>query len=68
MKVNMGLLDRLLRIIFALVIVFLYFQGIITGLLAIILGFFALIFVITSIIGFCPMYTLFNFSTCFKKK
>jgi hypothetical protein len=61
---NMGTADKLIRFLIAAVIVGLYTQDIITGTLSIILLVFAGIFVLTSIISFCPLYTLIGFNTC----
>jgi hypothetical protein len=66
MKKNMGSADRISRIIFAIIIGVLYFTKAIEGTAAIILGAFAIIFLITSFISFCPLYVLFGFSTCKK--
>ncbi len=63
MKKNMGVFDRLFRISFALVIGVLYFMGELTGIAAIILGIFAVVFALTSFIGFCPLYYPFKLST-----
>jgi len=67
MKLNMGTVDRILRILLALVVFVLYYTHRISGTLALILGIFAVIFVITGLVGFCPLYTLFKFSTKKKK-
>ncbi|MFZ4741537.1 MAG: YgaP family membrane protein [Bacteroidales bacterium] len=56
MKKNMGNIDKGIRILIAIVIVVLYFTNIITGTLAIVLLALSAIFVLTSIIGFCPLY------------
>ena len=66
MKTNMGLIDRIIRISLALVVAILVFTGQLTGIAAIILGIFAVIFLVTGAIGLCPAYLPFNFST--KKK
>lgn len=63
MKQNMGSVDRALRVIVAVVVAILYFTNQITGAIAIILGILAVIFLLTSIIGFCPLYLPFKFST-----
>jgi hypothetical protein len=60
---NMGTADRVIRTIIALVILALYINGSLSGALGIILLIIAAIFIATSIVGFCPAYTLFNFST-----
>jgi len=66
MKMNMGGMDRTLRVLIAIGIAVLYYIGAISGTLALVLGIIALVFLITSAIGFCPLYTLFGMST--KKK
>jgi hypothetical protein len=63
MKKNMGNVDRIIRIILAIIVAVLYYTGQITGIAAIILGILALIFVVTSAIGFCPLYVPFKIST-----
>jgi len=67
MKKNMGTIDRVIRTLLAVTVIILYLTGNITGLAAIILGIFALIFLVTSAVGFCPLYTLFGISTIEKK-
>lgn len=62
----MGLTDKLIRIIAAIVIAVLYFTNQITGTTAIILGVIAVAFVATSFISFCPLYMPFGISTCKK--
>ena len=59
----MGTVDRIIRALFAVAVAVLYFAGIISGIVAIILGILALVFLLTSIFGFCPLYTPFKFST-----
>lgn len=63
MKANMGTTDRIIRIIAALAVGALYYFGIISGILAIILGVLAVVFVLTSLVSFCPMYPIFGLST-----
>lgn len=67
MKKNMGGTDRVIRIIVAIVVGILYWQGIIQGTLAYVLLAIAAIFVITSFISFCPLYKLLGISSCPKK-
>jgi len=66
MKQNMGTIDRVIRVILALLVLVLYLAGSIRGTVAIILGIFAVFFVLTSLVGFCPVYVPFKIST--KKK
>jgi hypothetical protein len=68
MKVNMSGLDKGIRIVIAITIVVLYWQDFIHGTLAYVLLAFAVIFVLTSLISFCPLYTLFGINTCKVKK
>jgi len=63
MKKNMGMTDRIIRIILAVVVAVLYFTDQITGVAAIILGILAIIFLLTSLVGFCPLYVPFKLST-----
>jgi len=63
MKKNMGTVDRVIRVLLAVVVAVLYLTGTISGTLAIILGIIALIFLLTSLFGFCPLYAPFKFST-----
>lgn len=66
MKKNMGITDRIIRIILAIVVLVLYLTDQLSGLALIILGILAIIFLLTSLIGFCPLYVPFKIST--KKK
>jgi len=68
MKKNMGTVDRVLRAVLALVMVGLYFGNIVTGTLGIVLMAAAGIFLLTSLISFCPLYTVVGFNTCAAKK
>ncbi|GAB4377835.1 MAG: DUF2892 domain-containing protein [Calditrichia bacterium] len=61
---NMGTVDRVIRVVVAIVIAILYFTGNISGLAAIILGILAIIFLLTSVVSFCPLYAPFKISTC----
>lgn len=63
MPKNMGLIDKIIRIIVAVVIAILYFTGQISGIAAIILGILAIIFIATSLIGTCPLYLPFKINT-----
>ena len=63
MTKNMGSLDKGIRLVLAAAIVILYFTGSISGVAAIILGILAAVFVITSFVGFCPLYAPFKLST-----
>jgi len=68
MKKNMGTIDRVIRALLAIVVIVLYLTGNISGIAAIILGILAFVFIITSLIGFCPLYLPFKISTIGKSK
>lgn len=68
MKVNMGGIDRILRVVVAVVIAVLFFTKVITGTLGIVLLVAAGIFLLTSLVGTCPLYLPFGLSTLRKKK
>lgn len=67
MKKNMGMLDRAMRTIVALVIAYLYYNGTISGAVGITLLVFAGVFVLTSLVSFCPLYVPFGINTCEKE-
>ncbi|KPM47031.1 YgaP family membrane protein [Jiulongibacter sediminis] len=64
MKKNMGSTDKIIRVIIAVIIAALYFTGTISGTLGIVLLVLAGIFVLTSLVSFCPLYAPFGISTC----
>lgn len=66
MTKNVGTVDRIVRAVLALIVAVLYFTGVISGTLAIILGILAVILLVTSIIGFCPIYWPLKISTAEK--
>ena len=63
MKKNIGTADRTFRVLAAIAIVLLLLTGQIEGAFALLLGVLAAIFVVTSLIGVCPLYLLFRIST-----
>lgn len=64
MKKNMSNIDRGLRTLLAVAIAILYFSNVITGTLGIVLLVVAVVFLGTSLISSCPLYSLFGWSTC----
>ena len=64
----MGTIDKVIRILVAVTIAILFFAHVITGTLAIILVALAVIFVLTSLISFCPLYLPFGLNTGKKGK
>jgi hypothetical protein len=63
MKKNMGTVDRVFRVLVAVIILILYFTHVISGTLAVILLILGGIFAVTSLLGFCPLYLPFGLST-----
>lgn len=63
----MGSTDKGIRIVMALVIAALYYFKVVEGTLAYVLMAFALVFLLTSFISFCPLYLPFGINTCKKK-
>jgi uncharacterized protein (DUF58 family) len=63
MKKNMGTIDRLIRTLVAVVIGFLLLLGKISGFLAVVFGIFAVVLLLTSAIGWCPLYSPLGIST-----
>lgn len=64
MKMNMGSADRIIRVIIAAIVVVLYVTGIVSGTLGIVLLVLAGVFILTSLISFCPLYALLGIRTC----
>lgn len=67
MKKNMGTTDRVIRSIAALVMLLLYLTNTITGTLGIIIMVIAAVFLLTSLVSFCPLYMPFGLSSCKKE-
>ncbi|WP_435356233.1 YgaP family membrane protein [Emticicia sp. SJ17W-69] len=68
MKPNMGTVDKVVRILVAIVIAGLYFTNQISGTVAIVLLVLAAVFILTSFMSFCPLYLPFGISTRKKEK
>jgi hypothetical protein len=63
MKRNMSNIDRIVRVVLALVFAYLYFGGIVTGTLGIVLVVLGAVFLLTALLAFCPLYVPFKFNT-----
>jgi hypothetical protein len=63
MKKNVGTIDKVIRILIAVVVVVLYFTHVISGVLAIILLVLAAILVVTSLFSLCPIWLALGLST-----
>ena len=68
MKKNMGSTDKMIPVIAAIIVGILYYTKVIEGTTATVLGLLAIVFLATSFISFCPLYTPFGINTCKKKE
>jgi hypothetical protein len=64
----MGTIDKVVRILIALVVIGLYFANVISGTVAIVLLILSAIFILTSLLSFCPLYLPFGINTDKKKE
>lgn len=64
----MGSADKIIRVIVAAIVAILYISGIVSGTVGIVLLVLAAVFVLTSLLSFCPLYFPFGLSTCKKEK
>ena len=64
MKRNMGIADKGIRLLLAAIFIGLFVLKIVTGALGIVLLVVAGVFVLTSLVSFCPLYTLVGVKTC----
>ena len=64
MNKNMGTADRAIRLILAVIVGALFYTGVISGTLGIVLLVLAGVFILTSLVSFCPLYTIFGLRTC----
>ena len=63
MKRNLSNIDRIVRVVLAALFAYLYFGGIVTGALGIVLLVVGAVFVLTAVVSFCPLYAMFKLST-----
>ena len=68
MKSNMGSADKAIRIVLAIVFAGLYITKLVEGSVGIALLVLGGVFLLTSVLSFCPLYTLLGMNTCEKKK
>lgn len=68
MTKNMGSADKIIRVIIAAIVGILYFTETISGTFGIILLVLSGVFVLTSVISFCPLYAPFGIKTCKTKE
>ena len=63
MRTNMGLTDRVVRVLISFTLIFFLSADLITGAFAILSLTVAGVFLITSLLGFCPLYKILGIST-----
>ena len=68
MKKNMGSADRIIRSLLAITAIILYVTGTVTDPLGIGLIVLSGVFLLTSLVSFCPLYTLVGLNTCPAKR
>lgn len=68
MRKNMSSADRMIRLIISAILIGLYFTNIVTGTVGIILLVLSGVFILTSILSYCPLYSIVGISTCPVKK
>ncbi|GGC79418.1 membrane protein [Flavobacterium lutivivi] len=68
MKKNMGNADRIIRVILAIVLIYLFYSGTLTGTLGYVALVFGIVFILTSLVSFCPLYPVLGINTCSTKK
>jgi hypothetical protein len=68
MKKNVGTIDRIVRILIAVVAAILVFAKVVTGTWAIVVIVAGVIMLATSIFNTCPIYCALGWSTCKTKE
>lgn len=68
MKKNMGNTDRLIRLMLGVVFGILYFNNMVAAPWGLILLVIGIVFFVTGLVGFCPIYRLVGITTCPIKK
>jgi hypothetical protein len=63
MKLNESNVDRIIRAVAGIVLLYLGFGGVLGGTLAIVADVLGVVLLVTSAIGFCPLYAVFKLST-----
>jgi len=59
----MGMTDKIIRTLIAVVMLVLYFTNVVTGTIGIVLIVVSLVFLLTSLVSFCPLYTILGISS-----
>ncbi len=64
MKANLGQKDKAIRLLVAVIVMICYFFNVVTGTAGLILLSIAAILILTSLVSFCPLYTILGINTC----
>ena len=67
MKANLGTLDKVIRLLTAVILIILFYSGVLNGIVGIIFLVIALLLTLTSLLSYCPIYKLLHFNTKSKK-
>lgn len=68
MEKNVGTIDRVVRIIIGIVLVYLAATGMVQGIVMYIVGLFGLIMLATAVLLYCPLYVPLKINTTEKPK
>ncbi len=63
MKLNESNVDRVIRAVVGVVLLYLGFGGALSGALAIVADVLGVVMLLTGAVGFCPIYAMFKFGT-----
>jgi K+-transporting ATPase A subunit len=64
---NIGKSDKIVRVLIAVLFTVLFLNQVITGVMGVILVILAGVFLLTSVVGTCPLYLPFKINTNHKK-
>ena len=68
MKKNVGSIDKIIRYLLAALFIILFIFNVVSGLFGYILLALAVIFILTSLLNFCPIWWMIGANTCKIKK
>jgi hypothetical protein len=63
MKLNESNVDRIIRVVVGIVLLFLGFGGALSGVTAVISDVIGVVLLFTGIVGFCPLYAMLKLNT-----
>jgi len=63
MKTNESNIDRIIRAVAGVLLLFLGFGGFFGGTLGVVADVLGVVLLLTGAVGFCPLYAMFKFST-----